>query len=731
MKDQLKFRRYGEHYIRYLFSYMTVLLIPLVILTIFYSAGFMKKFYEEIYETVDLELLQLSTQLENELASMQNIVVQLSLTGTIARTAAAEEPYELSPTITYLSGLTSANSFFDDMTLVMNDKEYVVTSTTTCQRDFYFQKICSLPDPELKTVPDFISSGQTLLFSYPLFSDYQKHEGTALFLVNQQKIERLISQKLQSYESQIYIIDAAGNILLRSGHNDRMQPLPVNIISPDHTGTVTVGQEQFVVRSCRSAVNGWSYVAFIPNRQTTFSQVSSLMREFIAAIVTILFLASLTIFVLQRRNYAPVRRLMNKAREISPEEASFDELATIDQALEFLSRQNTSLSVKLAGSQTAVLNERLYRLLSGHYESREDFNLDCLELELSLPDPCFAVGIVMFHTAVADIEALAGELQREFHLPHVYYHLHHYHPNQIVYLLNLPDKADKPVQLFQEIQQYCQKTCRLFPTVGIGSCTDNTKSIAQSYMEAVSALDYRFVKGNGSIIEVGEVLDPMRVKVLYPDQEFESLRNALVSRNESHIRTAIDNIIVFMEQNQLPLYLARSICFNLVHMVNEHYRGKTQVSATSVLVLSGMETAREIIRTLHDWSESLGQLTAGEEQRAALDDVISYLNSHCLNCDFSAYETAEHFQMTLPAFSKFFKDRTGQNVMDYTINLRIQQAKVLLKTTGLPLKDVAEQVGYYNLSSFTRRFKLHQGITPSEYRRNYGREESAGEPGIT
>ncbi len=97
--------------------------------------------------------------------------------------------------------------------------------------------------------------------------------------------------------------------------------------------------------------------------------------------------------------------------------------------------------------------------------------------------------------------------------------------------------------------------------------------------------------------------------------------------------------------------------------------------------------------------------------------MISYLNANCQRCDFSAYEAALQFHMTLPAFSKFFKDSTGQNVMDYTIYLRIQKAKELLSSTALPLKDISEQVGYYNVSSFTRRFKLNQGITPSEYRK--------------
>ena len=56
------------------------------------------------------------------------------------------------------------------------------------------------------------------------------------------------------------------------------------------------------------------------------------------------------------------------------------------------------------------------------------------------------------------------------------------------------------------------------------------------------------------------------------------------------------------------------------------------------------------------------------------------------------------------------------NMLDYLIDLRMKLAKELLRTTTLPLKDISEQVGYYNVSSFIRRFKTHEGITPNSYR---------------
>ena len=47
----------------------------------------------------------------------------------------------------------------------------------------------------------------------------------------------------------------------------------------------------------------------------------------------------------------------------------------------------------------------------------------------------------------------------------------------------------------------------------------------------------------------------------------------------------------------------------------------------------------------------------------------------------------------------------------------MEKAKKLLADHKLTLKDISQQVGYYNVSSFIRRFKQLNGITPGDYRK--------------
>lgn len=707
-------------YIRYLLSYLIVLIIPLSILTFFYSSRFMKRFYEEIYETVDSQLIQLGTQLEGEWTAMERIVEQLAMNGSASQAASAPSPLALSPFITDLAGFSAANSFIQDIALLIDQQDYIVTSSTTAQKDFYLNRILQLSSNRLEKLRELIaadtpgcfslqplesqfSSENTVIFVFPLFTDYQQKAGTVLFFVSNGAFQNLMSQTLQNYQAQLYIKNRTGELISAFG---------------PHPEAISDEGNHYIIRTYQSQENHWTYYAFLPNRQDTFAQVSSIMNEFLLAVSAALLLAGFAIYLLQKANYSPLKQLLKKTRQILPEDSGSNEMVSISNALDYLTKQNTSLSSRLSTSLSAVRNERLFRLLSGKYASRQDFNLDCSELDLYLPEGFFVAGIFLLHHPVQSPEELADGIAEHFALPYVYHCIHSLHPDQIIFLVCLPDRSAPVYRYFQDSRNFLFKKYNVPSTIGLGTPVKQTDRIAQSYMEASSALDYRFIKGNETIITFQEILGSSHSATIYPREEFDGLQNALISRNDQNIRVAISRIISFMKENPMPLYLARSICFDLVRLVSEYYRCQEPSSASFPLELSGIETAQEIIKMLQNWSEQLKEHTAAIPQKVPIERILSYLNANVLNGDFSAYEAAEHFGMTLPAFSKYFKEATGQNVMDFTIHARIQKAKELLSETTLPLKEVAEQVGYYNVSSFTRRFKLNQGVTPGEYRKS-------------
>jgi transcriptional regulator GlxA family with amidase domain len=63
-----------------------------------------------------------------------------------------------------------------------------------------------------------------------------------------------------------------------------------------------------------------------------------------------------------------------------------------------------------------------------------------------------------------------------------------------------------------------------------------------------------------------------------------------------------------------------------------------------------------------------------------------------------------------------FKAATGDTLIDYLQNLRIEEAKRLLEQDSLPIEEVSAEVGYMDVSFFRRLFKRLCGLSPGQYR---------------
>lgn len=166
------------------------------------------------------------------------------------------------------------------------------------------------------------------------------------------------------------------------------------------------------------------------------------------------------------------------------------------------------------------------------------------------------------------------------------------------------------------------------------------------------------------------------------------------------------------------------MCFTLVSITTNLSKNISAcyVDKFPCIQIEHISSLNELAQEIKDWRQKYIAISSDfkdETSHLPIQEIISYLDAHCLNTDFSINQTAEHFGVSLSKFSQYFKEQTGQNVLDYTIQFRINEAKKLLCTTNDSLNDIALKTGYYNTSSFIRRFKQMNGITPGEYRKKH------------
>jgi AraC-like DNA-binding protein len=66
-------------------------------------------------------------------------------------------------------------------------------------------------------------------------------------------------------------------------------------------------------------------------------------------------------------------------------------------------------------------------------------------------------------------------------------------------------------------------------------------------------------------------------------------------------------------------------------------------------------------------------------------------------------------------FKKVFRQQLGLSVSKHVTKERMEKAKALLMHTDYSIQRIAEQVGYADLSAFSRRFSQYYGLSPSAF----------------
>ena len=79
-------------------------------------------------------------------------------------------------------------------------------------------------------------------------------------------------------------------------------------------------------------------------------------------------------------------------------------------------------------------------------------------------------------------------------------------------------------------------------------------------------------------------------------------------------------------------------------------------------------------------------------------------------------EIAKNIGISYSSFRRAFKELTGTSPSKYMLELKLNEAKLLLYNTTLPIKEISYNLNFENPDYFPFFFKKRTGKTPSEYR---------------
>lgn len=99
----------------------------------------------------------------------------------------------------------------------------------------------------------------------------------------------------------------------------------------------------------------------------------------------------------------------------------------------------------------------------------------------------------------------------------------------------------------------------------------------------------------------------------------------------------------------------------------------------------------------------------------AIDEIMQYMRTNYQQ-RLSLEDVADHFYMNKTYLSELFKKETGKSFVQFKNEIRVERAKVLLRSSDDLISSVSEQCGFEDAGYFSAVFKLMTQKTPQQYR---------------
>ena len=136
-----------------------------------------------------------------------------------------------------------------------------------------------------------------------------------------------------------------------------------------------------------------------------------------------------------------------------------------------------------------------------------------------------------------------------------------------------------------------------------------------------------------------------------------------------------------------------------------------------------LRVARELVMFLKrpgGQSQFSAHLAAQTAERSAIRSLQDHVLGH-LRSDLSVPALAARAGMSERNFARVFRAETGVTPAEFVETARIDAARRLVEESELPLKSLADAVGYANADGLRRAFARRLGVSPADYRRRFTR----------
>lgn len=299
-------------------------------------------------------------------------------------------------------------------------------------------------------------------------------------------------------------------------------------------------------------------------------------------------------------------------------------------------------------------------------------------------------------------------------------------------LLYSPDSEleweEATFELASKLRSSIQTYTPFSVSVAYGDPIEDLYLLPEAKRQAVGLMNYRLLHGGNRIFrQERSEAEGDAVQTGTPDKELAAalrkLKLGVEQGQAEEARECSRRLFELLDRMDSPERLQKTArnAMLLIHSAGLENLSGYAISLSIEEELHKAERAanlQELKRVVNDLLErileDIGQARESGS-RKPIDQAKAWMTEH-LDQEITIKKIADQVYMNPTYFSEYFKQQTGETMLDYLTGLRIERAKTLLDDQKLKIQDICGLIGYQDVKYFSKLFKQRTGMTPSKYR---------------
>lgn len=710
-----KSKYFKRNYVLSLFIYI----IPIILLLVLIINTLTVFIRNTIKTNVQSELESALATADENIGILDKIAFNLSEETVLQSAPGDAEKYRCIEIQRALGRQMYFTSFCSNIIYYFRGADKIYTQGVVDEKNAYFNYAFDLEKGEMpaidkllnnslvsELVPAKIRAGrkseETILYVVPILN--RREEATVVFVIQKQWFAERFGSFCSEYDGAVSVSLADGKPAVTLGNMNA------------YSGTGLFFRKNFEMLTGKNSSGNMGITAVL-KKSRMFGPLYRIYAVIIAYIAALLILGFFLITWITRRAYIPIMNLKYMIENEVNSDA--DDLEVIRSGIESIKMRNNKLEDILKKREQKLKSLIISDILSfkkNNYDTesvlydetdRDGFSL-CQRIVFVVSD---APGEMIADIFEAEESITAYELESEYVDTSIF--LIRYGENTLPGLKNIFERV---------VQEFRLKT-GMPARIIAGRNVDSVYDVKESFLSVYNSYTPKTTEG---VV----MLDESEYKDKYPVELLAGFERAMQNYNVEGAGESLEAIKAYATDFSLNTFLKKCVIFEVYNIfIKRIYNDDGAENKLNFIqkMLEDKENLdmQNIGKVFDEFSEYMKMILHYKENGSnsrLVSDCCGYINNNFFDYNLSVQSLADRFGVSSSFLNNQMKAEIRMNVYEYITFIKMEQAKYMLEKTNLPVKSVVEYVGYFDVSSFGRKFKGIYGVSPSDYRKSKRKE---------